>query len=108
MNSARLTFLLVAMAWWGPQGLRSEETENIRCEKGEQFLAPVDSAEYRKYAPDREIDIVNLALDVTPDFKERTLVGKATLLFKPIAKPFAELRLDAVDLKVQSVTSSEP
>ncbi len=66
-----------------------------------------DSPDYRKYAPDREIDITHLALDVTPDFKARTVAGTATWTFKPIAKPFSELRLDAVDLTVASVSSSE-
>ena len=36
-----------------------------------------------------------------------TVAGKAILSFKPIAKPLAELRLDAVALHVQSVESSE-
>src|SRR5213592_4473613 len=69
--------------------------------------AAVDSPDYRKYAPDREVDILHLALDVTPDFKQRTVSGKATLKFKPIAKPFQELKLDAVDLAVESLTATE-
>ncbi|MFA6544717.1 MAG: M1 family aminopeptidase [Limisphaerales bacterium] len=69
--------------------------------------APVDSPAYRKYAPDRRVDIFHLALDVTPDFKARTIAGTATLTFKPIATPLEELRLDAVELRVASLTSSE-
>src|ERR1043166_3381157 len=69
--------------------------------------ANVDSPDYRKYAPDREIDIEHLTLDVIPDFKQRTVSGSATWKFKPIAKPFAELKLDAVDLSVASVSSTE-
>jgi aminopeptidase N len=69
--------------------------------------AAVDSADYRKYAPDREVDILHLTLDVTPDFTKRTVSGSATWKFKPIAKPFAELKLDAVDLTVASVTATE-
>src|SRR5205823_14911826 len=72
-----------------------------------QAFAPGDSSEARKYAPSREIDIIHLALDVTPDFKQRSVSGKATLRFKPVAKPFQELRLDGVDLIVSSVTSTE-
>ncbi len=68
---------------------------------------PVDAVNYRKYAPDRRVDILHLALDVTPDFKRRTVAGTATLTFKPIATPLEELRLDAVELRVESVTSSE-
>lgn len=69
--------------------------------------AAVDSPDYRKYAPDREVDILHLTLDVTPDFPKRTVSGAATWKFKPIAKPFAELKLDAVDLTVASVTATE-
>lgn len=69
--------------------------------------AAVDSPDYRKYAPDREVDILHLTLDVTPDFVKRTVAGSATWKFKPIAKPFAELKLDAVNLRVASITSTE-
>jgi aminopeptidase N len=72
--------------------------------------APVSGPEspaYRKYAPNREIDILHLTLEVTPDFTQRTVAGSATWKFQPIAKPFAELKLDAVDLTVTSVSSSE-
>ena len=77
--------------------------------EGTAVAAPAtpDSPDYRKYAPDREIDILHLVLDVTPDFKQRTVAGSATWKFKPIAKPFAELKLDAVELTVASVTSTE-
>ena len=88
--------------------IRAEtETTTIECIKSATFLAPLDSPDHRKYAPDREIDILHLALDVTPDFKQRTIAGKATLKFKPIARPFQELKLDAVDLAVESLTATE-
>ena len=48
------------------------------------YAAPAggpESPDYRKYAPDREIDIFHLVLDVTPDFKARTVTGKATWKF---------------------------
>lgn len=73
---------------------------------GELDAGGADSAGDIKYAPDRKVDILHLALDVTPDFEKRTIAGLVTLTFKPIAKPLEELRLDAVDLSVQSVTSS--
>jgi aminopeptidase N len=69
--------------------------------------ASPDSPEYRKYAPDREVDIEHLTLDVTPDFQKRTVSGSATWKFKPIARPFGELKLDAVALTVSSVTATE-
>jgi aminopeptidase N len=59
-----------------------------------------------QYAPDRKADILHITIDVTPDFKTRTVAGTTTIKFKPIAKPLTELRLDAIDLDVSSVTSS--
>lgn len=51
---------------------------------------------------------MHLALDVTPDFERRTIQAKASLRFRPIAKPVREIQLDAVDLNVSAVTASEP
>ena len=67
-----------------------------------------DGSSPLQYAPSREVDIQHLALDITPDFKRRTIEGTATLTFTPIARPLAELRLDGVDLEVRDVQSSEP
>src|SRR5947199_5187736 len=75
------------------------ETGAAACVKSASFLAPIDSPDYKKYAPDREVEIVHLALDVTPDFTNRTVEGKAIWNLKPIAKPLQEIKLDAVDLK---------
>ena len=83
------------------------ETETIQCLKSSTFLAPADSPDHLKYAPDREVQVLHLALEVTPDFKQRTVAGKAVWQFKPLIKPLRELRLDAVDLTVESVTSPE-
>ncbi len=82
-------------------------SESLLCRQSHGWLAPADSSEHRKYAPSREVDILHLLLNVTPDFKERTVAGQATVRFKPIAKPLAELRLDAVDLLVSGVTATE-
>src|SRR5947208_12571018 len=99
-------FTLVSLV---ASALARAETEGValECRKSETFLAPLDSPDHRKYAPDREIDILHLTLDVTTDFKQRTIAGKATIKFKPIAKPFQELKLDAVDLTVESLTATE-
>jgi aminopeptidase N len=83
------------------------ESESLICHHFHAAPPPIDSPDYRKYAPDRTVDILHLSLDVTPDFKLRTITGKATLRFKPIAKALEEIRLDAVDLMVESVTSTE-
>jgi aminopeptidase N len=60
----------------------------------------------RHYAPDRDAGIRHLALDITPDFQRRTISGEAVITFQPIAKPLEQLQLDAIDLDIQSVTSS--
>ena len=62
----------------------------------------------RKYAPARYVDILNLKLDVTPDFKKRTIAGTATLDFLPLGKPLSQLRLDAVHLNILDVRSTAP
>jgi aminopeptidase N len=81
--------------------------EQLYCGRQHAMLAPPDSSAHRKYAPDREIDVLHLALDVTPDFKERSVRGEATLRFKPTFKPLQELTLDGVELAVEAVTSSQ-
>ena len=43
---------------------------------------------------------------MTPDLRRRTVAGRAALRYKPIAKPFSELRLDGVDLTVTNVSAS--
>ncbi len=87
--------------------LAEKFSEQIVCQKSNGFFAAPDSSDFRKYAPSREVDILHLKLDVTPDFRARTISGSATFTFKPIAKPLEELRLDGIDLSVSSVTSSE-
>jgi aminopeptidase N len=84
------------------------ESEYLRCGKAQAWLAAaIDSPEFLKYAPSREILIRHLALDVTPDFKARTVSGSVTLRFQPIAKTFSELKLDGINLSVSAVESSE-
>ena len=77
------------------------------CAKSAMFLAPGDRANSPKYAPDREVQMLHLALDVTPDFRHRTIVAQAVLRFKAVAKPVREVKFDAVELNVHSVTSTE-
>ena len=48
------------------------------------FLTPDDAPSGRHYALDREVDVLHLTLEVTPDFKQRTIAGRATITFKPI------------------------
>lgn len=72
------------------------------------FSAPsAEPDSSRKYAPDREVDILHVVLDVTPDFKTRTVSGKAIVAFKPLGKALPELKLDGIDLTVLSVSATE-
>jgi aminopeptidase N len=61
----------------------------------------------RQYAPDRNAGFVHMSLDITPDFKQRTIAGAVSYLFKPIAQPLAELKLDAADMAIVSVEGTE-
>lgn len=85
--------------------LGEEGSHSLECGRG-LTRAPADSPDHRKYAPSREVDIRHLAIDLTPDFQHRTLAAKTELRFQPIARPLRELKLDAVDLRIRSVTSS--
>jgi aminopeptidase N len=58
-----------------------------------------------QYAPDREADILHITIDVTPDFQTRTVAGTTSIKFAPIVKPLTELKLNAIDLDVSSITS---
>jgi len=90
---------------------RSWEVCACKSHLGKGFPFDPDAAHAgngRQYAPDREIDVKHLLLDLTPDFKKRDLAGVATLTFSPIAKPLRTLRLDAVDLSISKVESSAP
>ena len=99
-------FFLIACVCAGSL-LAENGTQESLCKNGYALLAASDSSDYRKYAPDRKMDILHVALDVTPDFKQRTVAGTVTMKFKPIAKSLDELRLNGVDLMVSAVTSSE-
>ncbi|MES2707107.1 MAG: M1 family aminopeptidase [Verrucomicrobiota bacterium] len=58
----------------------------------------------RKYARDRLADIEHVALDVTPDFKNRTVSGTVAISFSPIGLPLSTLALDSVDLSIDKVS----
>ena len=54
----------------------------------------------RQYAPDRQVDMLHIRIDCTPDFARHSVRATTSLSFKPIARPLTTLRLDAVDLTV--------
>jgi aminopeptidase N len=90
-------------------------TTDLRCrwcamaDQAREALAAGDNPEGNPhYSPSREVDILHVALDITPDFGRRTIEGTATLRFKPIARALAELKLDAEEMTIESVTATEP
>lgn len=103
----RLFLALASLFALGLPGRAESELDQLYCAGWHAHLAPMDSSANRKYAPDRMVDILHLAIDVTPDFVKRTVAAKVTLKFKPIAKPLAELKLDGVDLLVSNATGTE-
>ena len=108
MNRLVQILLAASLAAYFTAHTRAEEEGiGLTCYKSARFLAPIDSPDHRNYAPDREVQPLHLALDITPDFKQRMITGQVTLRFQPLAKPVQEVKLDAVDLRVASVTSSE-
>jgi aminopeptidase N len=108
MNKTSVLCILLSLFGVTHPSVRAEtETSTIECLKSSTFLAPADSPDHRKYAPDRDVQVLHLSLDVTPDFEQRIVTGTAVWQFKPLIKPLRELKLDAVDLNVKSVTSSE-
>ncbi|MEJ0088803.1 MAG: M1 family metallopeptidase [Limisphaerales bacterium] len=84
-----------------------EGVATIECFESVRLPAQGDASSVRQYAPDREVQMIHLALDVTPDFKQRTVEGKAVITFQPLLKPVREIKLDAVDLNVHAITSME-
>ena len=112
--------LLVTLAVLGSQllgafSLRANEAHLLQCghcammarlharqlAAAEQGKAPQNS-----YAPDRFVDITHLKIDVTPNFKERSLNATAILDFAPIAKPLKQWHLNAIGLNIRQVTAS--
>ncbi len=60
----------------------------------------------RKYAPDRQVDVTHIKIDVTPDFEAHTVGGTTTITFKPISQPLRELHLNAKNLTIAEVRGS--
>lgn len=61
----------------------------------------------RQYARHRIVDVKHQKIEFTPDFKNRNLTGIATVSFAPIARPLESISLDAFDLKVEKVETTE-
>ena len=108
MNKCVLRGLLLGLLYSLPATGRTETAAAaVACTKSAGFFIPADGVGRLNYAPDREVTVRHFALEVTPDFKRRTVAGRATLQFRPNAKSVQELKLDAVDLQVEAVTATK-
>ena len=108
MNKSSRQFLGVfAFSILAPSFHSAGVETGIECIKSASYLAPNEAGFDRAYPPDREVSVSHLALDLTPDFKRRSFEGKEIFQFKPNGKPVQELSLDAIDLTILSVTSTE-
>ncbi len=96
---------LVVLCVWGTPGGASEEL-NLCGSAARLAPAKENDETPRRYAPERQVDVTHVKIDVTPDFAARTIRGVTTITFTPIGKPLTELKLDAIDLNVASVESS--
>ena len=100
-----LFLLFVSVA--GPLG-RAEEVICRYCSGDASPFGSTQSQSGRfRYAPVRQVDVLHIKLDVTPDFAAKTVSGTVSITAVPISKPVEVLRLDAVDIHVKEVRSSE-
>ncbi|MBD55263.1 MAG: hypothetical protein CMM05_09365 [Rhodopirellula sp.] len=102
--------LLLALCFLGTVTLVSAEERICRyCEEGRSHLLPLglDLQGKFHYAPDRQVDVKHIKLDVTPDFVKRTVSGSVSITAQPIAKPVELLNLDAKDITVKKVTCEQ-
>ena len=60
-----------------------------------------------QYAPDRQVDVLHIKIDVTPNFDNRTIKATTSIKAKVIAKPVEILNLNAVNLHVKEVRCDE-
>lgn len=96
-----LALLLNAFAW---PSLWAEHQHNLLCRHWSQFPGDLEN-KIQRYPTERQVDVLDLALDVTPDFKNRRVSGTATITFQTMLQPVGQLRLDAYDLEVSKITS---
>lgn len=109
--AVRVASLYLAVCLVVSQPTSGVELENICRYCGRDHAAEAAAAVgdgTRKYAPDRLVDVEHIKIDVTPDFKRRTIAAITTLTFSAISKPVEQLTLDAEKLDVSDIESSVP
>ncbi len=100
-----LAFVVALFASVEPVLANEHQAHCRYCNALSAWADPPQASNGRNYAPDRQVDVKHIKLDVTPDFEHRTVSGTATIRFAPILKPAKSLRLDGVRLDVNDVRS---
>ncbi len=105
MNSSFRVLLAIFGFLFSSPCLRSEEIVCRYCEDRHSQALPlgIELEGTHQYAPDRQVDVKHIKLDVTPDFLKRTVQGTASITAAPISKSVEILRLDAINLNIKSV-----
>src|SRR6056297_162432 len=105
MNRMLSPVVLFASMLFGLANGQAEQFVCRYCAVGRAHAMPlgIELEGRYQYAPDRQVDVLHIKLDVTPDFKKRTVTGTASITAVPIAKPVEILKLDAIDLNIKEV-----
>jgi aminopeptidase N len=103
-----LPFIVLAASFLGTLRVSTAEEQICHCRyceglQGQALMLSRDLEGNLQYAPDRQVDVQHIKLDVKPDFEKRTVTGTATITVTPIAKAVSVLKLDAYDLTIKNV-----
>lgn len=96
------TLIFLSLALWPSQG------HELSCARLGREFAPIDSPLYRRYSPDRVVDVQHMIIEVSPNFRERAVSGTTTVRFKPLRDGVSEIRLNAIDLRVTEARCGLP
>ena len=98
------SFLLSMLVLLSLSTTHAEEMICRYCQQaGQRLPLGIDLDGKHHYAPDRQVDVLHIKLDVTPDFSRRTVSGTTSITATPISEPVTLLRLDAKDIHVKEV-----
>lgn len=76
------------------------------CRYCQAAAAGAKAAHAPKYAPDRVVDVRHLRIEVTPNFAAKTIRATTTIDFAPISETTRTVELNAVRLRIESVTAT--
>lgn len=104
-----LTLLIATILYSTVSNLLAGENVCRYCERSANGLRPrgIELQGRYHFAPDRQVDVRHIKIDVTPDFDKRTISAITTIVAAPISKPVKVLKLDAINLHIKNVTCAE-